>query len=105
MNTLAMIQSSGSSMLGTIVPMLIIVAIFFFIVIIPENRRRKKTELMISELKKGDRIILHSGIYGTVLSVESDSMQLRIAENVKIKIAKNAVAGLANDDAGSERKE
>lgn len=101
MNALAMIQSSGSSMLGTIVPMLIIVAIFFFIVIIPENRRRKRTEQMISELKKGDRIILHSGIYGTVLSVESDSIQLRIAENVKIKIAKNAVAGLANDDAAA----
>jgi preprotein translocase subunit YajC len=101
MNTIAMIQSTGSSMLGTIVPMLIIVAIFFFIVIIPENRRRKRTEQMISELKKGDRVILHSGIYGTVQSVESDSIQLRIAENVKIKIAKNAVAGLANDEAAA----
>ncbi|MCM2313897.1 MAG: preprotein translocase subunit YajC [Thermoanaerobaculia bacterium] len=101
MNTLAVIQSSGSSMLGTIVPMLIIVAIFFFIVIIPENRRRKRTEAMIAELKKGDRVILHSGIFGTVQSVESDSIQLRIAENVKIKIAKSAVAGLANDESGS----
>jgi len=52
-------------------------------------------------LKKGDRVILHSGIYGTVQSVDSDSLQIRIAENVKIKIAKNAVAGLANDEAAA----
>jgi preprotein translocase subunit YajC len=98
MAVLALIQSAGSSMIGTLVPMAVIIAIFYFMVIAPANKQRKKTESMLEALKKGDRVITTGGIYGTVQSVEGDAVYLRIAENVKIKVAKSAVAALVNDE-------
>lgn len=88
-------------MVGTILPLLVIAVIFYFIVIMPETKRRKKFETMLSALKKGDHVILHSGIYGTIQGMEDNVVHLRIADNVKIKIAKSAIAGLAEGESAS----
>jgi preprotein translocase subunit YajC len=62
--------------------------------IMPAQKRQKKVSQMLAALKTGDKIITNGGIFGTVVGIESDAVQLRIAEQVKIKIARNAVAGL-----------
>jgi preprotein translocase subunit YajC len=64
------------------------------------RRRQKKHQDLLSKLTKGDRVITNGGIFGTVVDVEGDVITLRIAENVKIQVARSAVAGLAKD-AGS----
>ena len=88
-------------MVGTLVPMAIIFGIFYFLVIAPANRQRKKTELMLSALKKGDRVITSGGIHGVVQGVESDVVFLKIADNVKIKVTRSSIASL--DKSGSEK--
>jgi hypothetical protein len=50
--------------------------------------------LMYLLLKNGDKVVTNGGIYGTIVGLEDDSIQLRIADQVKIKVARNAVAGL-----------
>ncbi|MDP9193294.1 MAG: preprotein translocase subunit YajC [Acidobacteriota bacterium] len=72
--------------------------VFYFLVIAPANKQRKKTQEMISSLKKGDRVITTGGIYGTVQGVEADAVYLRIAENVKVKVARSAVSGVVAGD-------
>lgn len=49
---------------------------------------------MLSNLKNGDKVITNGGIHGTVVGLESDAVQLRIAEQVKIKVSRSAIAGL-----------
>jgi preprotein translocase subunit YajC len=49
---------------------------------------------MLKNLKNGDKVVTNGGIYGTIVGLEEDSIQLRIAEQVKIKIARSAIAGL-----------
>lgn len=68
--------------------------IFYFLMILPAQRRQKKVTQMLSELKNGDKVITNGGIYGTIVGLEDDSVQLRIAEQVKIKISRSAIAGL-----------
>ena len=46
---------------------------------------------MIENLKVGDKVITNSGIYGTIAGLKADRIQLRIAENVKIEMSRNAV--------------
>lgn len=97
MNTIALLQASGNSLLANflgVVPILAIALVFYFLVIAPANRQRKKTELMLSSLKKGDRIVTNGGIYGTVQGVEADVVYLKIAENVKVKVARSAIASI-----------
>jgi preprotein translocase subunit YajC len=98
MNTIALLQAGGTSgllanFLG-VVPILAIALVFYFLVIAPANRQRKKTEQMLSSLKKGDRIVTSGGIYGTIQGVEADVVYLKIAENVKVKVARSAIASI-----------
>jgi preprotein translocase subunit YajC len=75
-------------------PLILIMVIFYFLMILPAQRRQKKTAEMLSSLKTGDKVITNGGIYGTIVGLESDSVQLRIAEQVKIKVSRSAIAGL-----------
>jgi preprotein translocase subunit YajC len=75
-------------------PLILIMVIFYFLMILPAQRRQKKTAEMLSSLKNGDKVITNGGIYGTIVGLESDSVQLRIAEQVKIKVSRSAIAGL-----------
>ena len=97
MNTIALLQTSGNGLLANflgVVPILAIALVFYFLVIAPANRQRKKTESMLSSLKKGDRVVTNGGIYGTIQGVEADVVYLKIAENVKVKVARSSVASI-----------
>jgi len=95
MNTIALLQAGGSgAFIIQILPIAAIFLVFYFIVIAPANKQRKKTQEMLSSLKKGDRVVTQGGIYGTVQGVEPDVVYLKIAENVKVKMARSAITGL-----------
>ena len=87
-------QGSGSSMRFLDVQSLLIVGVFYFLVILPARKRQKKHQAMLDALKNGDRVITTGGIFGTVVGVEEHKVQLRIADQVKIEIAKSAISGL-----------
>ena len=103
MVTVAVLQSaSAASFIVNVLPILAIVAIFYFLVIAPASKQRKKTEAMLSALKKGDRVLTSGGIYGTVQGVESDVVHLRIAENVKVRVAKSAIASIVAGESAAD---
>lgn len=96
----AFIQGGGaSSAFLNFVPIIAIIGIFWFMVILPANKQRKKTQEMLDALKKGDRVLTSGGIFGTVQSIEGDVVFLKIAENVKIRVARTAVTGVTNEAA------
>ena len=97
MTVIFLLQSSGDSAAALLVQLLPIVAIgliFYFLVIAPANKQRKKTQEMLNSLKKGDRVVTTGGIYGTIQGVEAEVVYLKIAENVKVKIARSAISGV-----------
>ncbi len=67
-------------------PLVIIMVIFYVLLILPAQRRQKKTQEMINALKNGDKVITSGGLYGTIVGIDGDSMQLRIADQVKVKV-------------------
>jgi preprotein translocase subunit YajC len=75
-------------------PLILIMVIFYFLMILPAQRRQKKVNEMLAALKNGDKVITNGGIYGTIVGLEGDTVQLRIAEQVKMKVARNAIAGM-----------
>ena len=89
-------------MIAQFLPIAAIILIFYFLVIAPANRQRKKTEAMLQALKKGDRVLTSGGLYGQVQSVENDVVWLKIADNVKIKVAKSAVTSLVEGSSTGE---
>lgn len=101
MNAIALLQSAGNSaaaLFVQILPILAIGLVFYFLVIAPANKQRKKTQAMLSSLKKGDRVVTSGGIYGAVQGVEADVVYLKIADNVKIKLARSAVTSIVTGE-------
>jgi len=96
-------QSPGgvSALLGNPLTMMIIVmGIFYVMLILPQQRQRKKVQAMLQALKSGDKVITSSGIYGTVNGIDGETIILKIADQVKIRIARSAIAQVeATEDA------
>lgn len=98
MTVVAQAQGSGAqALILQVFPIVAIIAIFYFLVIAPANKQRRRTQAMLEALKKGDRVLTTGGIYGVVQGVENDVVHLKIADNVKVKIAKSAVASVTNE--------
>jgi preprotein translocase subunit YajC len=95
-------QGQASGGLLTFAPLLIIMVIFYVLLILPAQRRQKKTQAMLNALKTGDKVLTNGGIYGTIVGIENDAVQLRIADQVKIKVARSAVAGLQPEEGKEE---
>jgi preprotein translocase subunit YajC len=87
-------QAPGPGFLGGILPLILIMVIFYFLLILPAQRRQKKTAEMLRALKNGDKVVTTGGMYGTIVGLDDDSVQLRIAEQVKVKVSRSAIAGL-----------
>ena len=85
------------STLVSFMPIVLIFVVFYFLIIKPQKKKQLEHQKMIESLKKNDEVITIGGIHGTVLNVKDKSIVLRIAENVKIEIQKNAIAGLKKD--------
>ncbi len=85
---------SSSDPLLNLLPIVLVFAVFYFVLILPMRTKQKKLEELLKALKAGDKIILNPGIFGTVVAVEDDALQVRIDDKTRIRVLKSAVAGL-----------
>jgi len=84
----------GPSGMYSLVFIILIFAIFYFLMIRPQQKKQKEHQEMVAALRKGDRVVTNGGIYGVVSDVKDHVVVLRIAENVKIEVVKNAIAAV-----------
>jgi preprotein translocase subunit YajC len=75
------------------VPFLAIFAIFYFIVLLPMKRRQRRIGDFQSGLKVGDRVVTTGGIYGQIAKLNDRTVQLQVAEKVRIEVARSAIGG------------
>jgi preprotein translocase subunit YajC len=80
--------------LASLVMMGLIFAIFYFVLILPMRRKQRKVEDLVKGLKTGDRVVLSSGILGTIVGAEGDTFLVRVDDKTRIRVLRSAVAGL-----------
>ena len=83
----------GGSPWLQLVPFVIVLGIFYFIILLPMRRKQQKVQQFLEALKEGDRVITTGGIYGQVTRLREQSVQLQIADKVRIEVAKAAIGG------------
>jgi len=88
------LQAAPPDVLIQFAPILIVGIIFYLLIFMPMRKRQKKVEAMIAALRNGDKVITSSGIYGVVAGVKDKTFILKIADQVKIEVTKNSIAGL-----------
>ena len=91
---IAFAEGSAPSPLIQFLPFIFVFAIFYFLLIAPMRKRQKAAQAMIAALKKGDKVVTSGGLYGEVAAVQEDLVILKVADNIKVRVAKSAVSGL-----------
>ena len=92
----------GSSPWLQLVPFVLVLGIFYFIILLPMKRKQQKVQQFLDTLKVGDRVITTGGIYGQVTKLGGDSIQIQIADKVRIDVSKAAIGGLQGQPAVQE---
>ena len=88
----------GASAWPQLVTFLLVLGIFYFIVLLPMKRKQKKVEEFLKRLKVGDRIVTTGGIYGSITRLGDRSVQIQIADKVRIEVAKASIGGLQGQE-------
>ena len=83
----------GANAFVSLLPMVAIVAIFYFIILRPMKKRQEKVKAFIDALKVGDQVVTSGGIYGKITRLADDSLQLEIADKVRVEVSRNAIVG------------
>lgn len=98
---LAADASSGGALVQ-LLPFVLIFGIFYFLLILPQQKQRRKTQEMLASLKTGDRVLTSGGIYGTITGFkDANVVQLQVASQVRLEVARTAIAALAETEGGS----
>jgi preprotein translocase subunit YajC len=84
--------------LVSLVPFVLIFALFYFLLILPQQKKQKQQKTMLEALKKGDKVITSSGIWGTVTNLGRDTVTLQIADATKIKIQRDYIARIRSEE-------
>jgi len=76
-----------------LIPFALVLGIFYFVILLPMKRRQQKVQTFLSGLKTGDRIVTSGGLFGTITRLGDQSVQLQVADKVRIEVARSAVTG------------
>jgi preprotein translocase subunit YajC len=85
--------SPGQPAWMQLIPFAMVLAILYFLILLPMRKQRKKVEEFQTSLKVGDKVVTTGGIYGVIAKVNGNSVQLQIADKVRIEIARVAIGG------------
>ena len=81
-----------------LVPFALVLGIFYFIIVLPMRRKQQKVEQFHSGLKVGDKVITSGGIFCTITRLDDQSVQVEIAERIRIRVARTAITGYQGQD-------
>ncbi len=81
--------------IAAFLPFIAMIVILYFLLIRPQQKRQKEHKTMLTTLRKGDRVVTNSGMFGTIVGMDEkeNKVVLKVAENVKIEFLKSSVAG------------
>jgi preprotein translocase subunit YajC len=83
----------GPSAWVQLLPFVLVVGIFYFVILLPMKRKQQKVQAFLADLKVGDRIVTSGGLYGTITRLNESSIQVQVADKVRVEMSRNAVVG------------
>jgi len=81
----------GSSMMVQLAFFAAIFAIFYFLLIRPQQKQKRERETMLSAVKAGDRVVMSSGLHGTVVKLSEHGVTLKVADQVRLEFDRSAI--------------
>jgi preprotein translocase subunit YajC len=103
----AMGQGGGAAGQGaggftSLIPIILMFVIFYFLLIRPQQKKAKEHREMISQVRKGDRIVTSGGLHGRVTAVTDSTLTVEIADRVRVKIARGNISQVVQSSSPSQ---
>lgn len=86
-------SGQAGNALVQLIPFALVLAIFYFIILLPMKKRQKKVKEFLDSLKVGDRVITSGGIHGSITKLTDETLQLQVAQNVRLEVSRSAIVG------------
>jgi preprotein translocase subunit YajC len=83
----------GANPILQFIPFILVLAIFYFVILLPMKKKQQKVQAFLDTLKVGDRIVTSGGIYGSITRLNEQSVQVQIADKVRIEVSRAAIVG------------
>jgi preprotein translocase subunit YajC len=99
-NPLAMLGGAGQFL-----PLVLIFAVFYFLLIRPQQQKAKDAKRMLSELKRGDRVVTGGGILGTVTKpprAEDREIEVEVAANTRVTVLRETISSVLKPQAAND---
>jgi preprotein translocase subunit YajC len=93
-NAYAQAGDAAQGGLMSFLPLVVIFAVFYFMLIRPQMKRSKEHKQVVSQLSKGDEVITNGGLLGKITDVSESFVTLELADNLQIKLQRQAVANV-----------
>jgi preprotein translocase subunit YajC len=84
--------ANGGGIMSVLPLMIGMFAIMYFLIIRPQQKQRKERESLLAAVKKGDRVVTSSGLYGTVVGLSEHTVTLKVADQVKLEFERTAIS-------------
>lgn len=85
-------QGGGGSIISMVVMFGGLILIMYFLMIRPQQKRQKEHQKMLDSIKKGDKVVTSAGMHGSVVDIDGSTYTIQVADNVRIKFEKSAIA-------------
>jgi preprotein translocase subunit YajC len=95
--------SGGAGGILSLIPFLLIFIIFYFLLIRPQQKKQKQQQALLDTLKKGDKVVTTSGIWGTITNMGKETVTLQIADNTKVKMQRENIARVRGDEEDKDK--
>lgn len=96
-------SAGGAGGFLSLIPFLLIFIIFYFLMIRPQQKKQKQQQTLLDALKKGDKVVTTSGIWGTITNMGKETVTLQIADNTKVKMQRENVARIRAEDEDKDK--
>ncbi|MBI4667745.1 MAG: preprotein translocase subunit YajC [Elusimicrobia bacterium] len=93
--------ASPAGMFISLFPILVFVAIFYFLLFRPQQQAQKARQKMLTGVKRMDKILTNGGLYGTVVNVRGDILDVKLSDNVKVELNRHYVAKVITSQDGT----
>lgn len=96
-------STGGAGGFVSLIPFLLIFIIFYFLMIRPQQKKQKQQQTLLDALKKGDKVVTTSGIWGTITNMGKETVTLQIADNTKIKMQRDNVSRVRGEEEDKDK--
>ena len=95
---------SGGSGMWQFLPFVLILVVMYFFLIRPQQKKQRRHQEMLDGLRKSDKVVTVGGIHGTIVGIDErdKTLILKVADTVKLKVARSSVARIAGEGESSE---